>query len=99
MDIWQRCVSRLEDELSAQQFNTWIRPLQSVEEIDRLRLLAPNRFVLDWVRNHYLDTLRRYLSDLSPEQPLNLSLEIAHAPSEKIFIYGRNTKDTANAHA
>jgi chromosomal replication initiator protein len=44
----------LSGELSEQQFNTWIRPLQAVEDGAVLRLLAPNRFVVDWVREHCL---------------------------------------------
>ncbi len=48
----------LEGSLSEQQFNTWIRPLQAVAEGASLRLLAPNRFVVDWVRGHCLEDIR-----------------------------------------
>ncbi|MFQ5634571.1 MAG: chromosomal replication initiator protein DnaA [Gammaproteobacteria bacterium] len=47
--VWNRCVRQLRSDLSEQQFNTWIRPLQAVEEDVSLRLLAPNHFVVDWV--------------------------------------------------
>ncbi len=54
--IWQRCLGQLQDELPAQQFNTWIRPLQL--EHDRVAksvcLLAPNRFVMGWVEEKFL---------------------------------------------
>jgi len=43
--------------LTAQQFNTWIRPLQAVEGADDLRLLAPNQFVRDWISEHMLEQL------------------------------------------
>ena len=43
-----------------QEFNTWIRPLQAIESADELRLLAPNHFVVNWVRNHGLPRLRDY---------------------------------------
>ncbi len=49
VELWQQCVELLRDELPAQQFNTWIRPLQVEAEGDELRVYAPNRFVLDWV--------------------------------------------------
>ena len=52
--IWKSCVHQLESELSEQQLNTWIRPLHAVENNGELTLLAPNRFVLDWVQNHFL---------------------------------------------
>ncbi len=53
-NLWNRCVRDLQAELPEQQFNTWIRPLQAVEEGTVLKLLAPNRFVVDWLNQHYL---------------------------------------------
>ncbi len=58
---WSRCVGALESELPEQQFNTWVRPLQAVEGNDRLRLLAPNRFVVDWVRTNLLTRIEAIL--------------------------------------
>lgn len=55
--LWNRCVSQLRSELSEQQFNTWIRPLQAVEQGDMLKLLAPNRFVVEWLREHFLQRI------------------------------------------
>ncbi|MEX0707110.1 MAG: chromosomal replication initiator protein DnaA [Woeseia sp.] len=52
--LWNRCVRELQVELPEQQFNTWIRPLQAVESAESLKLLAPNRFVVDWLQEHYL---------------------------------------------
>ncbi len=52
--LWRKCLERLEEELSAQQFNTWIRPLQAVREQRALRLFAPNRFVMDWVKERFI---------------------------------------------
>ena len=47
--IWNQCLQALQADLTEQQINTWIRPLQPIEEPDGLRLLAPNRFIVDWV--------------------------------------------------
>lgn len=52
-DYWKNCLEKLEDQLPAQQFNMWLRPLQAIEEPDSLTLLAPNRFVAEWVRLHF----------------------------------------------
>ena len=46
--IWNQCIQALQADLSEQQINTWIRPLQPIEEDNGLRLLAPNRFIVDW---------------------------------------------------
>ena len=48
----------LKAELPDNQFNTWIRPLQAVEDGSSLRLLAPNRFVVDWLDQHYVERIR-----------------------------------------
>ena len=55
--FWSSCLTRFEQELPAQQFNTWIKALRCEEahgEETALRLIAPNRFVLQWVRDRYL---------------------------------------------
>jgi chromosomal replication initiator protein len=76
VSLWQKCLVRLEHELPEQQFNTWIRPLHAVETTDSLRLLAPNQFVLDWVRKHHFDTISRTLHDLGPDAVTEVRLDI-----------------------
>jgi chromosomal replication initiator protein len=79
-DVWKHCLDRLGSEISNQQFDTWIRPLHCVHEPDRLRLMAPNAFVLDWVKKNYLERLRGYVDDLGEPVELAISLEIGSAP-------------------
>lgn len=56
--LWQKCLESLKSDLPAQQFNTWIKPLHARSEGGQnLQLLAPNRFVLEWVRDHFLDAI------------------------------------------
>lgn len=55
--LWTNCIDCLQQELPAQQFNTWIRPLQVDQNGNTLRLLAPNRFVKDWVAQRYLSRI------------------------------------------
>jgi chromosomal replication initiator protein len=76
LDLWQQCVELLRDELPAQQFNTWIRPLQIEAEGDELRIYAPNRFVLDWVNEKYLGRLLELLDERSNGQAPALALLI-----------------------
>lgn len=63
--VWKKCLERLEEELSAQQFNTWLRPLHAVQENQLLRLLAPNRFVVDWVSERFLERIAELSSEYS----------------------------------
>jgi chromosomal replication initiator protein len=52
--VWNRCARELRAELPEQEFNTWIRPLQAVYDGQTLKLLAPNRFVIDWLQQHHV---------------------------------------------
>lgn len=52
--IWNNCLAKLEHEIPSTDFSTWIRPLQAVESNEKLRLLAPNRFIIDHVKQHFL---------------------------------------------
>jgi len=76
VELWQQCVDLLRDELPAQQFNTWIRPLQVESDEDELRIYAPNRFVLDWVNEKYLSRLLELLSERASGPAPSLSLLI-----------------------
>ena len=76
MSLWQQCLEQLENQLNAQQFNTWIRPLQAIEESDCLRLLAPNRFVLDFVRQKFFDNIQKIVAELSNSGSHRVVLEI-----------------------
>jgi len=76
VELWQQCVELLRDELPAQQFNTWIRPLQVEAQGDELRVYAPNRFVLDWVNEKYLTRLLELLGERATGIVPQLSLLI-----------------------
>jgi len=73
---WNYCLERLEGELSPQQFNTWIRPLHAIEDSSTIRLLAPNRFVMDWVREQYLSFIKEILKNADESNDINIDLEV-----------------------
>ena len=66
-NLWDACLRRLEQELPAQQFNTWIRPLspEGATESDTLTLAAPNRFVLELVRERFATRIEKLASEAS----------------------------------
>ena len=61
--LWTRCVRALEAELPEQQFNTWVRPLQAMERAGALKLLAPNRFAVDWINANLLGRIGELLRE------------------------------------
>ncbi|SIT69661.1 chromosomal replication initiator protein DnaA [Ectothiorhodosinus mongolicus] len=72
--LWKETLLQLEGELSDQELNTWIRPLQAVEEGNRLRLLAPNRFVLDSVRDRFLERIQQVITVLGAGKQVQLEI-------------------------
>jgi len=75
--LWTRCVRELQAELPEQQFNTWIRPLQAVDDGQVLRLLAPNRFVVDWINQHHKERIEALVG---PEVELVIEVGSRDAP-------------------
>ena len=79
--VWRKCLGYLQDELSAQQFNTWIRPLHPVASEESLRLLAPNVYVRDRVSEEFLSRIHA-LVDRVATQPLSVVLEVGSMAAE-----------------
>ena len=63
--LWQQCFANLQKEVDSQAFNTFILPLQEQTKGNTLYLLAPNRFVLNWVRDNYLEQIKSLVSELA----------------------------------
>jgi len=81
--FWTSCLSQFERELPAQQFNTWIRPLRLEGEDDLaggLRLLAPNGFILKWVKERYLTRIEE-LGSAFFSAPVCVSLILGERPA------------------
>src|SRR5215208_2802275 len=80
-NLWDACLRRLEQELPAQQFNTWIRPLapEVGEAADTLILAAPNRFVLELVRVRFAARIERLAAEASGRE-LGVRLVLARSP-------------------
>jgi chromosomal replication initiator protein len=75
--VWHRCLDRLEHELSSDQFNTWIRPLQARQAEGGITLLAPNRYVKDHVETLFLRRIGEMLDqEGDPANPLDVALDI-----------------------
>ena len=77
---WTACLLAFERELTPQQFATWIRPLSCADESGRLRLIAPNRFVLQWVKDRFggrIETLARQATG----EPMAVEFAVADAVS------------------
>ncbi|SPP31827.1 Chromosomal replication initiator protein DnaA [Arsenophonus endosymbiont of Aleurodicus floccissimus] len=92
--LWQQCLARLQDELPAAEFSMWIRPLQAELSDNTLALYAPNRFVLDWVRDKYINNINELLSDFCGSDVPTLKFEVGNKP--QITASGTSTHTVAN---
>lgn len=78
-DFWPQCIERLAQELSTQQINMWIRPLQPELKGDQLLLWAPNRFVLDMVAQQLRAKILEHARALLNQPQLDISLQVGSA--------------------
>jgi chromosomal replication initiator protein len=83
-EFWSACLNRFEQELPAQQFNTWIKGLR-LEKDDagptHFRLIAPNRFVMQWVRERYLGQIETLGQEFF-SAPVSINLGVAEASAD-----------------
>ncbi|HEY0973047.1 MAG TPA: chromosomal replication initiator protein DnaA [Solimonas sp.] len=87
-DLWTSSVRWLEGELPDRDLHTWIRPLQAVASADRLLLLAPNRIVLDRVRQDFLDAIRRAVRASAGGHAPDVELAVGTAASHAMQAPG-----------
>ncbi|MBG6246798.1 MAG: chromosomal replication initiator protein DnaA [Candidatus Symbiopectobacterium sp. PLON1] len=86
LSLWQQCLARLQDELPATEFSMWIRPLQTELNDNTLALYAPNRFVLDWVRDKYLNNINGLLNDFCGMDAPLLRFEVGSKPLAAVAV-------------
>lgn len=92
-NFWPTCLNRFEKELSTQQFNTWIKPLSSEVEGNTVRLVAPNRFVMQWVKERFLKKIEQFANELGL---VEIKVEMVIADSDnKTIVASPVNKETS----
>ena len=66
--LWDHCLKHFEKELPPQQFRTWIQPLQALSQDRVLTITAPNRFVLQWVKDRFLPVIEQLAREATPHR-------------------------------
>ena len=102
--LWNRCLRVLESELPMQQFNTWVRPLQAIERNGELKLLAPNRYVIEWLGDNSLPRIKELISEFTdgaaPQVVLDVGTRAGALPESTLLNAGSATVNGAHdAHA
>lgn len=76
VELWNHCLGCLENELPSQQFNTWLRPLEVEGDERELIIIAPNRFIRDWVADKFLSRITGLMMEFSNSAPPRLTFEV-----------------------
>ena len=99
-NFWPTCLSRFEQELSTQQFNTWIKPLQTelietASGSNAIRVLAPNKFVQQWVKDRFLNKIESIAAELLPN---DFTVELSISQTKPDTTEKNNLKKTPAVH-
>ena len=95
--LWSKCLNILQEEYPSQQFNTWLRPLQATVQNQQLILLAPNRFVIDWVKKNFLTRIQELVQQYMPDTDFQVLLEVGSKPIANALTKELDQKSEASA--
>ncbi|MDD9156141.1 chromosomal replication initiator protein DnaA [Aliivibrio sp. S4TY2] len=93
--LWLQCLQRLQEELPSAEFSMWVKPLQAELNDNTLTLFAPNRFVLDWVRDKYLNSINSLLNEFCGSDVPTLRFEVGSKPAASAPAPKRTAADVA----
>jgi chromosomal replication initiator protein len=88
--LWNRCLRVLESELPEQQFNTWVRPLQAIERDGELKLLAPNRYVIEWLGQNSLPRIKELIRAFAEEPAPEVVLDVGSRAGAQVPVAAVN---------
>lgn len=74
-NFWAHCLLRFEQELSAQQYNTWIKPLKARVNGQSVQIIAPNKFVMQWVKSKFFNRIESLALELSQSAVVELIVD------------------------
>ncbi len=95
LSVWQSCLYVLQDELPSQQFSMWVRPLQAESTDDTLTIYAPNRFVLDWVREKYLNRINELLVEICGDEAPELRFDVGTPTAAQVNTAAEQTNNVS----
>mgnify|MGYP001161104370 CR=1 FL=1 len=93
MELWNKCSEKLENTLSQEDFNTWIRPLKASIDKNTLELVAPNDFILDYIEKNYAEDIK---SILKTESKKNINL-VFKTHTKETFVDKYKNKQSSGA--
>jgi chromosomal replication initiator protein len=95
-NFWAHCLLKFEQELSAQQYNTWIKPLRARVNGQAVQIVAPNKFVMQWVKSKFFNRIESIAHELSHSVVVELIVDSSILQTEPALV---NTALTSNGAA
>lgn len=89
-NVWPQCAKLLEEEYPAPHFNTWLSPLQAEVVNKSLVLLAPNKFVMEWVKKNFYPRIKELVFQLSGDEVSSVLIEVGNKASIQTLV-GRSS--------
>ena len=79
MTAWLKCLELLRSEVTAKQYELWLRPIQAIEEKGCMILLMPNNFVLEYITENLLDKIEQIINS-DRDIPYKIVLKVGSYP-------------------
>lgn len=84
--VWPKCAKLLEEEYSPPQFNTWLRPLQAEVHDHCLILLAPNKFVVEWVKKNFYTRIKELVLQFGGDDVSSVTIEVGTKKTQPVVV-------------
>ena len=91
-NFWAHCLLKFEQELSAQQYNTWIKPLRARVNGQAVQIVAPNKFVMQWVKSKFFNRIETIAHELSNSVMVELVVDSSILQTEPALVNPGNDK-------
>lgn len=96
--LWEECLNLLQNDVPPTDFATWLLPLQASQDETTLFLFAPNRFVLDWVNQHYIEKIKNIISLMADAKKVSIKIGNNHIKVKQPALSISNTKQKDPTH-
>ncbi|MBI2897791.1 MAG: chromosomal replication initiator protein DnaA [Deltaproteobacteria bacterium] len=99
LELWENTLKSLQDQMAAQHFEAWLRPIRASMDGEVLVLRVPNKFAKDWLTNNYLEMIRDKLRGTGgSDVALRLDLESAAQDDGQAALVATEALATQGAH-
>ena len=96
-EVWNNCLSIIRDNVTAQNFKTWFKPIKAVKLDDKiLTVQVPSQFFYEWLENNYITLIKKTLKrELGKDAKLEYNILLETSSGEKPYVTKLPSNDQA----